>query len=145
MPAAPEDYETAIPQTSIPKYSPSGLSDAPQLALFRHPWVSNVLAATDALVFGGQSRWQEQWWNLCATASATRPACCRCTRRAPQRPHWANGREISVPDSVPFCLWTTLNTPTTTPRHSGPPLAPACNTSTAISGAPNPNPEPYAR
>lgn len=63
-PAVPEDYDTAILQTSILKYSPSGLSGAPQLALFRHLWVNNVLAAApDAIVFGGQSHWSEQWWN----------------------------------------------------------------------------------
>lgn len=63
-PAVPEDYDTAILHTSVLKYSPTGLTGAPQLALFRHLWAHNVLAAArDAIVFGGQSHWQDEWWN----------------------------------------------------------------------------------
>lgn len=64
-PAVPEDYDTALLQTTVLRYSASGVQGAPQLALFRHLWVHNVLAAAgdDAIVFGGQSHWQDEWWN----------------------------------------------------------------------------------
>jgi hypothetical protein len=41
----------------------SGLTGAPQLALLRHLWAAAVLAASpDAIVFGGQHHWQDEWW-----------------------------------------------------------------------------------
>lgn len=69
-PAVPADYKSAILQTSVLKYAPTGLTGAPQLALFRHLWAHGVLAATpDAIVFGGQSHWQDEWWNEKITES----------------------------------------------------------------------------
>ena len=63
LPAVPEDYDSAILQTSILKYSAIGVTGAPQLALFRHLWAYAVLAAApQAIVFGGQHQWQNAWW-----------------------------------------------------------------------------------
>lgn len=62
-PAVPPGYQTAILQTSIFKLEAGKVSGAPQLALFRHLWAEAVLAASpDAIVFGGQHHWQDDWW-----------------------------------------------------------------------------------
>jgi hypothetical protein len=63
-PAVPEDWDSAILQTSTFRLMQSGLTGAPQLALLRHRWAEAVLAASpDAIVFGGQRHWQDEWWN----------------------------------------------------------------------------------
>lgn len=70
-PAVPEDYDAAILQTSVLRYSSTGITGAPQLALFRHLWAHSVLAATpDAIVFGGQSHWRDDWWTETISAAA---------------------------------------------------------------------------
>jgi hypothetical protein len=56
-------YKSVL-QTSVIRHSPAGITGGPQLALFRHLWAHSVLAAApDAIVFGGQTHWQDDWWN----------------------------------------------------------------------------------
>jgi hypothetical protein len=63
VPAVPADYDTAILQTSTFRLTNAGMSGAPQLALARHRWAASVLAASpDAIVFGGQHDWRDEWW-----------------------------------------------------------------------------------
>ena len=62
-PAVPADYDSAVLTTSMICYSSNGLTGGPQLALLRHLWAASVLAASkDAIVFGGQHDWRDEWW-----------------------------------------------------------------------------------
>ena len=62
-PAVPQDYDTAILQISMFRMSENGVAGAPQLALLRHLWATAVLSASsEAIVFGGQHHWQDEWW-----------------------------------------------------------------------------------
>lgn len=62
-PAVPEDYDSAILQISTFRLTQSGVTGAPQLALLRHRWAEAVLAASsEAIVFGGQHNWNDEWW-----------------------------------------------------------------------------------
>jgi hypothetical protein len=64
-PAVPEDYDSAILQTSTFRLTNAGMSGAPQLALVRHRWAASVLAASpNAVVFGAQRHWRDEWWTV---------------------------------------------------------------------------------
>jgi hypothetical protein len=63
-PAVPEDWDSAILQTSTFRLMQYGLQGAPQLALIRHRWAEAIRAAAPgAIIFGGQRHWQDEWWN----------------------------------------------------------------------------------
>jgi hypothetical protein len=63
-PAIPADYSSAILQTFQFQVLGEGIQGAPQLALVRHLWTEEVIAASHhAIVFGGQHHWKDEWWN----------------------------------------------------------------------------------
>jgi hypothetical protein len=63
VPAVPADHDSAILQLARFQLTKDGLVGAPQLALLRHRWAEAVRTASpDALVFGGQHHWVDEWW-----------------------------------------------------------------------------------
>jgi hypothetical protein len=62
-PVVPEDFECAILTSVSVQMTEAGMSGGPQLALLRHKWAEAVKAASpDAIVFGGQHHWRDEWW-----------------------------------------------------------------------------------
>lgn len=62
-PAVPADYKSAIMSTYHFQMLGEGIVGAPQLALVRHLIAEEVKAASpDAIVFGGQHGWHNDWW-----------------------------------------------------------------------------------
>lgn len=62
-PAVPEGYACGMLTTVIAQKTEVGTPGAPQLALLRHKWAEAVKAESpDAVVFGGQHDWRDEWW-----------------------------------------------------------------------------------
>lgn len=62
-PAVPDEFDCALLQVTILQVTAEGVPGSPQLALLRHLWAQAVLAASpEAIMFGGQHHWNDEWW-----------------------------------------------------------------------------------
>jgi hypothetical protein len=63
QPAVPAGFDSALLECSLLRLTQRGQAGASQLALLRHLWASAVLhASAEAIVFGGQHEWRDEWW-----------------------------------------------------------------------------------